>query len=173
MVKESSWTAESPTVQFKTLIRSPFKVCRKGCRSALLCFRNASPSASPGASVPCPHSSTADSAWGLCREKITEGVIGFWDYSTLAHPELRRLAETTLAEVHRIQREAAKKLRTEATEITTRRLDLLIGQIARALRIDANRLKSRERMQRVSTNRFIAMCCSGAAMVLRITTIDC
>jgi chromosomal replication initiator protein len=66
------------------------------------------------------------------------------------------IARKALDEIHRIQEQARRKLADKAG-LSARRLELLIYEIACALRIDADKLKSRRRTQHVAFQRQIAM----------------
>jgi chromosomal replication initiation ATPase DnaA len=79
--------------------------------------------------------------------------------ATVAHPDasFQALAAATLNQVHEIQEAARRKLAAQRREITGKRLKILIDQIAVALRIDADRLRSHARQQHVAFKRQIAM----------------
>jgi chromosomal replication initiation ATPase DnaA len=79
--------------------------------------------------------------------------------ATVAHPDesVQMLAVTTLSEVRRIQRAARRKLLAQQRAIAARRLDLLVEQIAAALKVDSEKLKSRARQQHLTFKRQIAM----------------
>lgn len=78
--------------------------------------------------------------------------------ATVAHPDesVQMLAATTLSEVRRIQRAARRKLLAQQRAIAARRLDLLVEQIAAALKVDSEKLKSRARQQHLTFKRQIA-----------------
>jgi chromosomal replication initiator protein len=79
--------------------------------------------------------------------------------ASVAHPDqaVQVLARTTLSEVRCIQEAAWRKLAARQTELNTKRLELLIEQIACALRVEADKLRSRARSQHLAFQRQVAM----------------
>jgi chromosomal replication initiation ATPase DnaA len=79
--------------------------------------------------------------------------------ATVAHPDesVQMLAEATLDEVRRIQRAARRKLVAQQRDVSAKRLDLLVAQVAAALQLDVDKLKSRARQQHVAFQRQTAM----------------
>jgi len=79
--------------------------------------------------------------------------------ATMAHPDqaVQVLARTTLSEVRCIQKAAWRKLAARQAELNTKWLELLIEQIACALRVEADKLRSRARSQHLAFQRQVAM----------------
>jgi hypothetical protein len=79
--------------------------------------------------------------------------------ATMAYPDqaVQVLARTILSEVRCIQETARRKLAARQAELNTKRLELLIEQIACALRVEADKLRSRARNQYLAFQRQIAM----------------
>jgi chromosomal replication initiator protein len=92
------------------------------------------------------------------RDEVLDNLIGVLN-TTLTHPDeaVQLIARKALDEIHRIQEQARRKLADQQAGLSARRLELLIYEIACALRIDADKLKSRRRTQHVAFQRQIAM----------------
>ena len=72
--------------------------------------------------------------------------------------ELLRDPQATLSEVRRIQEASRRRLAAQQAELTTKQLELLVQQIACALRVEADKLRSRARQQyHLACQRQIAM----------------
>jgi hypothetical protein len=77
MVKESSWTAESPTGQFNTLDSEPVQSLYKKMPLCPVMLPQCEPLSKSVSKRALPSQLDRRLGWGLCREKITERVIGF------------------------------------------------------------------------------------------------
>ncbi len=71
--------------------------------------------------------------------------------------ELLRDPQATLSEVRRIREASRPRLAAQQAELTTKQLELLVEQIACALRVGADKLRSRARQQHLAFQRQIAM----------------
>jgi chromosomal replication initiation ATPase DnaA len=71
--------------------------------------------------------------------------------------ELLRDPQATLSEVRRIQEVSRRRLAAQQAELATKQLELLVEQIACALRVEVERLRSRDRQQHLSFQRQVAM----------------
>lgn len=71
--------------------------------------------------------------------------------------ELLRDPQATLSEVRRIQEVSRRRLAAQQAELATKQLGLLVEQIACALRVEVERLRSRDRQQHLSFQRQVAM----------------
>ena len=87
--------------------------------------------------------------------------------------ELLRDPQATLSEVRRIQEASRGRLAAQQAELTTKQLELLVEQIACALRVEADKLRSRARQQHLAFQHQIAMYLArkiSAASFLTIAT---
>jgi chromosomal replication initiator protein len=71
--------------------------------------------------------------------------------------ELLRDLQAALSEARRIQEASRRRLAAQQAGITTKQLELLVEQIACALRVEVERLRSRDRQQHLSFQRQVAM----------------
>ncbi len=71
--------------------------------------------------------------------------------------ELLRDPQATLSEVRRTQEVSRRRLAAQQAELATKQLELLVEQIACALRVEVERLRSRDRQQHLSFQRQVAM----------------
>jgi chromosomal replication initiation ATPase DnaA len=92
------------------------------------------------------------------RDEVLDNLIGALN-TTLTHPDeaVQLIARKALDEVRRIQERAQRKHADQRAGLSARRLELLIDEIACALRIDTDKLKSRRRTQHIAFQRQIAM----------------
>jgi len=77
------------------------------------------------------------------RDQVLDNLVGALN-TTLTHPDeaVQLVARKALDEVRRIQDAARRKLAEQQAGLSARRLELLIDEIACALRIGADKLKS-------------------------------
>ncbi len=71
--------------------------------------------------------------------------------------ELLRVPQATLSEVRHIQEASRRRLAAQQAELTTKQLELLVEQIACALWLEADKLRSRARQQHLACQRQTAM----------------
>ncbi|MBV8356969.1 MAG: hypothetical protein JO189_03405 [Deltaproteobacteria bacterium] len=92
------------------------------------------------------------------RDVVLDNLIDVLN-TTLTHPDeaVQLVARKALDEVRCIQEQARRKLADRRAGLSARRLELLIDEIACALRTDADKLKSRRRTQHIAFQRQIAM----------------
>jgi chromosomal replication initiator protein len=92
------------------------------------------------------------------RDEVLDNLVGALN-TTLAHPDeaVQLIARKTLDEVRRIQEQARQTFAAEQANLSAKRLDLLVDEIACALRIDAGKLRSRRRTQHIAFQRQTAM----------------
>ena len=92
------------------------------------------------------------------RDEVLDNLVGALN-TTLTHPDeaVQLVARKALDEVRRIQDCARHKLAEQQAGLSARRLELLIDEIACALRIGADKLKSRRRTQHIAFRRQTAM----------------
>jgi chromosomal replication initiation ATPase DnaA len=92
------------------------------------------------------------------RDVVLDNLIDVLN-TTLTHPDeaVQLIARKALDEVHCVQEQARRKLADQQAGLSARRLELLIDEIACALRIDAAKLKSRRRTQHIVFRRQIVM----------------
>jgi len=101
-----------------------------------------------------PHSNDAP----VQPDELLNNLIGALR-ATIAHPDeqFQTLARRTLNQVRTIREAARQQLATRHAELTTKRLALLIEQIALALGADPDKLRSRARPQHIVFQRQISV----------------
>jgi hypothetical protein len=92
------------------------------------------------------------------RDEILDNLVRVLK-TTLTHPDeaVQLIARKALDEVRNVQKQARRKLADQQAGLSARHLEVLIYEIACALQIDADKLKSRRRTQHVAFQRQIAM----------------
>ena len=101
-----------------------------------------------------PHSNDAP----VQPDELLNNLIGALR-ATIAHPDeqFQTLARRTLNQVRTIREAARQERATRHAELTTKRLALLIEQIALALGADPGKLRSRARPQHIAFQRQISV----------------
>jgi chromosomal replication initiator protein len=89
---------------------------------------------------------------------VLSGLLSVTELALTHHePGVRALAEAVQRQVHTVQQDIRRKLLVQQAKLSTQSLRLLIEQIAYALGVDSDELRSRKRTQHIATQRKIAM----------------